>query len=334
MGEPGGAIVKVSIITVYYNRENYVQESLQSLLNQTYRDMEIIAVDDGSTDSTYQKLMSFSEPRLTVYTHANQGFVKSIREAIERSTGELIAIHGSGDISLPERIRKQAQILEENGHIGVVGCYIDECNVTTGHKKQRRSVIKKDVNLTDQVILHNPFTQGEVMFRREVYNRVGGYREFFKYGQDRDLWLRMSLVTEFYIIPEVLYRRFNLPGGVSQSIDKIIMQKYFASTACQCIQMKRKGQSDLVEQYGMYASFFRKRDKSLCRNLFLLSIYAWMYEDTEKAIYVNQLSMEEKWTIWNIIQRGMLSFAYRFSGAECLMKKMLRILGYGKRSVL
>jgi len=323
--------MKVSVITIYYNRERYVTESIQSLLNQTYTNIEIIAVDDGSTDGTFQKLSEFNDPRLTVYTHPNMGFVKSLIEAIQKSTGELIAIHGSGDISLPQRIEKQVKIMQQFPNVGIVGCYVDELDLVSGKTMQRRPYISHTKNLTDQIIRSNPFTQGEVMFRRSVYEQAGGYREFFKYSQDRDLWLRMSLITDFYIIDEVLYRRFTLPGGVSRTIEKVIMQKYFVSLACQCIELKRKGLPDLIEQHGIYAPFYRKRDNRLAWNLFLLSIYEWMNGEISKAIYINQLSINEKIRIYNIGQSIILNLASKSKLFNRMMKQLLIILGYGNR---
>ncbi|MDZ7835005.1 MAG: glycosyltransferase family 2 protein [Alkalibacterium sp.] len=113
----------VSIVTVYYNRENQVKESIESLLNQTYQNIEIIAVDDGSTDNTYKLLSSYKDSRLKVIRHTNSGFVKSIRKAIEHSNGDIIAVHGSGDISFLNRIEKQVSVLKNNSRIGVVSCY-------------------------------------------------------------------------------------------------------------------------------------------------------------------------------------------------------------------
>ncbi|MGV3240756.1 glycosyltransferase family 2 protein [Streptococcus hyovaginalis] len=97
----------VSIITVYYNREDYISESINSLLNQTYKNIEIIAVDDGSTDKTYEKLKAIDDPRLKVYTQKNKGFVNTLFDEINKYNGGLIAIDGWGNISLPNRIQDQ-----------------------------------------------------------------------------------------------------------------------------------------------------------------------------------------------------------------------------------
>jgi glycosyltransferase involved in cell wall biosynthesis len=114
----------VSIISVYYNRKNFVSASVQSLLNQSCPELEIILVDDGSTDGTLQALQSFSNPRVRVITGTNQGFVKALKGAIETAHGSLIAIHGSGDVSQPQRVEKQVEFLLGHPEVGVVGCYV------------------------------------------------------------------------------------------------------------------------------------------------------------------------------------------------------------------
>lgn len=323
------------------------------MLCQTYDDIEIIAVDDGSTDNTHEELMKFNDSRLKVYTHENKGFVKSIKEAVEiYSSGDFIAIHGSGDISLPGRIEIQANILELNPNIGVVGCYVDEENKITGEIIKRRprwnSSLKSSCyssrrdgsesyndllrnSLTKEIIESNPFTHGEVMFRRDIYIKAGGYREFFKYSQDRDLWLRMSLITDFYIVEEVLYRRFKLPGGVSVCIDKVILQKYLSNFACQCIRYKLKGEKDLLESYGEHAVFYRKREPIFAKELLFLALYAWMHGDAEKAKQINEMSIKERISTLNTLFKLLLSFTKRFQVIDKIAKKMLLFLGYGNR---
>ena len=102
----------VSIITVYYNREQYIKESIQSLLEQTYKNTEIIIVDDGSNDETLNILNKFTDNRIRIISHGNMGFVKSIKKAIDISKGKYIAIHGSVDISHANRIERQVDFLK------------------------------------------------------------------------------------------------------------------------------------------------------------------------------------------------------------------------------
>ncbi|PTP48080.1 glycosyltransferase [Vibrio splendidus] len=223
---------KVCIYTVYYNRENEVDESIQSLLDQSYDDFLVVAIDDGSTDQTLKKLKKFSnDSRLKIISKANSGFVDSIKYAISLDESEYIAIHGSGDVSFPNRISSQVEILEKKQNVGVVGChYISEDLVSKKHIEfSDISGLVVDVN--KKLKKKNFLTHGEVMFRRNIYDRVGGYNTLFYYSQDYDLWLRMSKLTQFYIVPDFLYKRYVRADGVSGKVSKIIPQQYLASFA-------------------------------------------------------------------------------------------------------
>ena len=222
----------VSVITIYYNRAEHVKESIQSLLDQTFSNVEIIAVDDGSTDNTLELLHSFSDSRVKVISHPNQGFVKSIIKAVSLASHDIIAIHGSGDISLPERIEKQLQVLLDRPEIGVVGCYVANENMVSNESTIIKPEIDTKIGIAKQLLHMNIFLHGEVMFRKSIYLKAGGYRDYFKFAQDYDLWLRMSLYTEFAVVKEVLYTRFTLSDGVSASSSKISMQ---------CILRKLRG---------------------------------------------------------------------------------------------
>lgn len=286
--------MKVSAVTVYYNRRDRVDESIQSLLDQTYGDLEIIAVDDGSTDDTLAKLRSFRDPRLTVVSHANRGFTASIIEAVKRSAGEAIAVHGSGDISYPRRIERQAGMLIDRPDVGVVGCMVDNVNTVTGSSAVYHKLSEAEPAL-GQLLRGNVFTHGEVMFRRRVYDEAGGYRTLFKFSQDYDLWLRMARLTSFATVKEVLYRRYTLSDGVSASFDKQIVQKYLAELARQCIETKLAGGADPIDEHGAYGLFFRRRSGRLARVLLRLGVGALLdHHDAKQARRILELSLDER----------------------------------------
>ncbi|MFD2743009.1 MULTISPECIES: glycosyltransferase family 2 protein [Sphingobacterium] len=247
---------KVSIISGYYNREDYVQESIQSLLDQTFTDFEIIIFDDCSTDSTRQKLrrLAATDSRIVLILHEqNQGFVNGIIDAVAIAKGDYIAIHGSGDFSLPERIEKQVEVLDQSGSIGLVGCYVENIELNMGF--ERVTLWKHDVTgkCIDLLNKQNLFTHGEVMFKRALYNQAGGYRSFFKFTQDYDLWTRMAIHSEFFTIPEVLYRRYLRRDGASVVPEKRLLQSLLAVIVRQNIRFIKKGKPDLVDEYGNQA---------------------------------------------------------------------------------
>jgi glycosyltransferase involved in cell wall biosynthesis len=216
----------VSVITGYYNRGHLLDRTLQSILSQTYQNLELIIFDDFSTDDTRIRLAKYQElddPRIKVILHeTNLGFVQGMINAINVAKGEFIAVQSSGDISLPERIAAQSRALVDNPEIGVVGCHYENIIEQRGLVRLRQPCAN---NTTfDSLVKGNVFSHGEVMFRRSTYERVGGYRKEFKYCQDYDLWLRMIQVCRFYTVPELHFKRFIQFDGVSYAPTKAILQ--------------------------------------------------------------------------------------------------------------
>lgn len=274
----------VSVISGYYNRENFVDESIKSLINQTYSNIEVIIFDDYSTDNTYSNLLKFaSDKRVRIIRHeVNKGFVKGLIDAISESKGEYIAIHGSGDISHPNRIEKQVTILDKFKDVGVVGCTVTNIRYNKNYRELYRSKINttKFHGSAKEIILQkNLFTHGEVMFRRTMYEEVGGYRPLFTYAQDRDLWCRMSKVCNFYIVPEPLYSRKLLPDGVGSKLKKLIIQKMLSEFARQCHERVLKGGKDYIDEFGNQALFFFKYNKRISKEFFFVCYRKYLASD-------------------------------------------------------
>ncbi|AFY69752.1 glycosyl transferase family 2 [Thalassoporum mexicanum PCC 7367] len=315
----------VSIVSVYYNRQGFITESINSLLEQTYQNLEIIVIDDGSTDDTYTKLKAIQDSRLTVISHANMGFTRSIKQAVALTKGEYVAVHGSGDISLPTRIEKQVALLQQRPDVGVVGCYVETINEWAGYSLPYERKLEGNITKAAQQI--NPFTHGEVMFRRSVYESVGGYREFFRYAQDYDLWLRISLQANFEIVTESLYKRFIFPTSVSASIDKVVVQKCLSSFAVQCIDQRIEHGADLIDRYGEYAAFFRTRDRKLAKELWKLAIKLIYVGDFSKAGQVNRLSINEVNLGINFITQGVIYLLQNYQLMRQAIALIFMLLG-------
>lgn len=323
----------VSILTVYYNRADQVEESIESLLHQTYQNIEVIVVDDGSTDHTLEKLSQYNDSRLRVISHTNRGFTRSIIKAVKESKGELIAIHGSGDFSYPRRIERQVALLQERPEVGVVGCQVENENKVTGTKALFH---KYDSNkpVLDQLLRHNIYTHGEVMFRRSVYEKAGGYRELFKFTQDYDLWLRMALNSEFATVEETLYRRYTLPDGVSASTEKMLVQRYLAEFARQCLEERRQTGSDWIDRYGEHSMFFLRKSKRLAHALKdLAKIAVLQDQDLTKAHSLLRLSLKEQAHWPTLVSSWVLKWMIKHSALKQLGFTTLDRVRQAKRRI-
>jgi len=247
----------VTVVTVWFNRQPYVSASIESLLRQDYANLKIIAVDDGSTDGTLEALRAIRDPRLEVRAQGNRGFTASLQHHIARSEGEVIAIHGSGDISSEARISTQVGVLQRHPDVGFVSSWYEDVD-PTGTVVLKRRNLEGDAYRT--LLQRNPFSHGTLMFRRDVWLRVGGYREVFTYAQDRDLLMRMSLVSHGRVLEELLYHRRLLPDGVANMREKRLLQRAFAALAVECGRERARVGFDTVDQFGAGALAWQEQE--------------------------------------------------------------------------
>ena len=301
---------KVSVVCAWYNRADYVRDTVDSLLAQDLEDYEIIIVNDGSPDPRVREILdSYDDRRLRVIHQENTGFVGAIRRAIEESSAPFIAIQGAGDVSFKTRLRIQAQYLQENLECIGLGCRREQVTFGKDRSKTRaviEGVSKKRIERSDFLGDENPFTHGEVMFRRSIYEQGGGYREFFRFSQDRDLWLRMSELGYFSLINDVLYQRRSFEeDGVSASVKKGITQIQLSSFAKQCAHDRDRYGVDMVDLFGCQAGFFNYGSKELAKSLSRLAIKYWYFSYNKSALMLARQSINEKFTL-----QGLFSWLF------------------------
>lgn len=300
---------KILIVSVYYNREDLVEESVRSLVSQLEPDMHVVLVDDGSQDNTLARLNAWAADNVTVLSHPNMGFVRSVRAGIDARPSTYIAIHGSGDLSLPGRFRKQADYMDQHADVGVVGCY-SKC-VYSNDEMPPHIVAKPFTGDASQRLLTgNLFRQGEVMMRRDCYDKVGGYRTFFKFAQDRDLFCRLSQVTHFHIVEELLYTCFvGVPGSVSGTASKVIVQRFLSDFACFCHAQRLAGKPDPLAEHGARAALFWAPSQRIRREVFRRAVRALHFRrGADFEIYKQALIQKDS----NLMRRAFFLFAEKF----------------------
>jgi len=319
---------RVTVITGYYNRGALLDRTLQSLLDQTYPNLEVIVFDDRSPDDTSERLKAYAErqdPRLKIIQHeTNMGFTRGMINAIAQASGEYIAVQGSGDLSTPDRIAEQAAVLRSRPEVGAVGSYYD--NVVEENGIVRLRTPNADDVTLETLAKGNVFTHGEVMYRRSIYEAAGGYRPEFRYCQDYDLWLRMIRLARFATVKKPLYKRYIQFEGVSYAPEKAAVQAQYFLT-CQRMALK-----DPEEQERMFAllkekgpdAVVPKSDPELQKRIFrnCLRLIAWGNAAQAERMAVN-LSGGAKRTALKIVGRVFSSSL--MSGPRDLVFKVLGI---------
>jgi glycosyltransferase involved in cell wall biosynthesis len=192
-----------------FNSEKTVASAIQSLQEQTLRDWELVIIDDGSTDSTPRILRAIAEAdhRIRVLSQRNSGLTLSLIRGCAEARSAIIARQDADDLSLPWRLEQQYKLLNSCPEFGFVSCFADYI----GPKNEYLSTVVRpaDAEEATRKLLNEqmgPPAHGTVMFRKSVYESVGGYRSEFYYAQDSDLWLRMAQVSLIAYVRQSCYQ--------------------------------------------------------------------------------------------------------------------------------
>ncbi len=194
----------VSVLMPVYNGERYIAEAMESVFAQTFRDFELLIVEDGSTDNSLSVIQKFNDERLRVLRNdGNKGLMVTRNRAIQESKGRYLAFLDCDDVALPTRMEKQVAYLEAHPEIGLLGSWvqpIDEEGKNSGEVWQKDASPEE---IPSTLFCDNYFSQSSVMIRREVLS-VGLYREASV--EDYDLWIRIVRVYKTWNLQEVLVR--------------------------------------------------------------------------------------------------------------------------------
>jgi glycosyltransferase involved in cell wall biosynthesis len=207
---------KVSIILSTYNHGSFVGKAIQSILEQTFKDFELIVIDDASKDGTVKVLKLINDPRVKVfYNTKNLGVNVNRNKYIQMSTGEYIAIMNADDEWLPSKLEKQVKFLDVNPGIGAVftqARIIDNNGNDFDDKEHKYYQAFKEPNRTRYEWLNLMFFAGNnlchpsVLMRKKCHEDIGYYD--LRLGQmvDYDLWIRLCLQYEIHVLPDELVR--------------------------------------------------------------------------------------------------------------------------------
>jgi glycosyltransferase involved in cell wall biosynthesis len=201
-----------------YNGAPWVREAVESVLTQTASDLELIVVDDGSTDATPELLGAIRDARLRVERQSRAGLTRSLNSALRLASAPLVARMDADDVSLPERFARQLDFLERHPEVGLLGT---GCHEISPSGEVLRTIIPPadDSAIRRALIRRNPFVHSSVVMRRAALEVAGDYDEGLLVAQDYDLWIRMSRVTRLANLPDPLVLRRLTPGRVSSTRD-------------------------------------------------------------------------------------------------------------------
>lgn len=197
----------VSVIIPCYNAEKYLYESIESIIKQSYTNLEIICIDDCSTDNTLEilKKLASKDARIKVlHNLENIKIAKCLNRGLEYATGDYIARMDADDIALPMRIEKQVLFMEKRQEIDICGTWCEKIDSEGKHiGKIIYPLIHDDLKV--MLLFNSCFAHPTVMFRRSVYQSLGGYKDIMPI-EDLEYWIRIAKKKKLANIPEMLLK--------------------------------------------------------------------------------------------------------------------------------
>jgi glycosyltransferase involved in cell wall biosynthesis len=217
-----GPAPRVSVVLAVRDGAPWVGEAVRSVLGQTLTDLELVVIDDGSTDDTPQTLASFLDSRLRVVRRPPRGLTPSLSEGVSLARAPLIARLDADDSAMPERLARQVAFLDAHPEIGLLGTGATEVDAR-GQEVRRVVPPAADPDIRRALIRRNVFVHSSIVMRRQALASAGSYDATFPVAQDYDLWLRLARVTRLANLPEPLVRLRLLPGRVSatREVDRL-----------------------------------------------------------------------------------------------------------------
>jgi len=215
----------VSVVLSVYNGEQYLAEAIESILNQSYTNFELILVDDGSTDSSLEIIKSYDDKRIILISRENRGLIASLNEGILKAKGKYIARMDADDISLSTRFEEQVAFLEQNPKVGLCGTAI------IGFSEEKDGAVwilaHKSETIKTQMLFSSSIAHPTVMMRHELILKYQlFYDENFKHAEDFELWTRFANVTELANLKIPLLKYRVLKNSASRMADKDVNRRY------------------------------------------------------------------------------------------------------------
>lgn len=213
-----GSTPEVTVLMPVYNGEHFLRTALESILRQSLTDLELLLVDDGSTDRSAEIMDSYAhrDARVRVLRHGrNEGLIRSLNRGIEESTGRYIARMDADDRSHPQRLERQRDYLDAHPEIGVVGTQYRLIDDLDRFLPQSVRLPTDPVAVRWRMFFECALAHPTIMIRPDTYRRLGAYDDSFVAAEDYELWLRWNESIKFANLDMVLHDLRRHSGSVT-----------------------------------------------------------------------------------------------------------------------
>jgi glycosyltransferase involved in cell wall biosynthesis len=230
---------QVSVVMTVFNGERHLRPAIESVLRQTFHDLELIVVDDGSSDGSLDIVRSCDDPRLRLVAQSNHGHAAALNAGVRLCRGEYVAVMDHDDVSYPERIETELTFLKDHPDHGLVGSQYESIDSNGEVLGIHRVPVEHDeicrILRTEGDCIAGP----SMMLRRDALLEVGGYRSEFDLAQDYDLALRVADKWRLANLPSFLLQwRFDENGATYRHYWR---QEALARAARECARRRLRG---------------------------------------------------------------------------------------------
>lgn len=200
----------ISIVMPYYNSSKFIRQAIWSTLRQSFKDFELILIDDGSQDNSADIANSFKDERI-IHVHRKHDYISSLNTGLDIATGKFIARMDADDIMHPDRLLVQSMLLERNSNIDFCSSWCTVFNDYTGETYPQKTRFGHITNPLVFLLLCNCFVHPSMMFRRNFIEEHKLRYKQYKYAEDYKLWADAAIAgAKFYTLPQLLlFYRFH-----------------------------------------------------------------------------------------------------------------------------
>lgn len=221
---------RVSVLIPTYNRADYLLEAIGSVLHQTFSDLEVVVVDDGSTDDTAQLVKAIADDRVRYLYQSNHGVAAALNTAWRAAQGEYLAMLGSDDLMLPDQL---AILLADLDHDPRLGLVYARAQGMDPHGNSLPQILGAPPKFPGQTLKSNLYGDSvcgiACLFRKSCIEQAGGFNESLIANEDWDLWIRMAELCQFAYRDQILARfrmhPASLTGARSQAYERVILDR-------------------------------------------------------------------------------------------------------------
>ncbi len=211
---------KISVVIPTYNRANLIERSIRSVLNQTYKNLEVIVVDDGSTDNTEEVVRSIQDERIIYYKQENGGAGMARNTGVSLAGADYVAFHDSDDVFRPEKLEKQMAYMEAHPEYSMVYCNYEHHSTEGVSNIVPRGFnpigpLEGDMFFT--ILINNTIGAPTMLFKKACFEEVGGFDTSLRCLEDWEFALRFAECFYIGFLDEVLMDAYQQQGGVSSN---------------------------------------------------------------------------------------------------------------------